>query len=101
MRFFTTAVAALAVAQGAFAVDQQKSIIVTFPNDVADNIIDRAMGDITKAGGVITHQYNLIKGFAAQAPQKAIEAMTVWTTGEYHATVEEDQIVKISDPKIS
>ncbi|KAH6656474.1 hypothetical protein BKA67DRAFT_654813 [Truncatella angustata] len=100
MRFFKTIVAALAVAQGAFAVDQQKSIIVTFPNEVGSDVINRAMDEIKKAGGVITHEYNLIKGFAAKAPQKVIESMSVWTTSEYHATIEDDQPVQISN-KIS
>ncbi|KAK6210884.1 hypothetical protein LQW54_005761 [Pestalotiopsis sp. IQ-011] len=97
MRFFTIAAAALACASGALAVDQQKSVIVTFPNDVASDVIDRAMSEIKKAGGVITHEYNLIKGFAAKAPQKVIESMSVWTTSEYHATIEEDQTITISN----
>lgn len=61
MRFLTTVVAALAAAHGAFAVDQEKSIIVTFPNEVGSDVIHRAMDEIKKAGGVITHEYNLIK----------------------------------------
>ncbi|ETS79209.1 hypothetical protein PFICI_09062 [Pestalotiopsis fici W106-1] len=97
MRFLTIAAAALACASGALAVDQEKSIIVTFPNEVTSDVINRAMDEIRKAGGTITHEYNLIKAFAAKAPQKVIESMSVWTTSEYHAIVEEDQTVTISN----
>lgn len=39
----------------------------------------------------------LTRGFAAKAPQKIIESVTTWST-EYHAIIEEDQIVEISHP---
>ncbi|KAI1196543.1 hypothetical protein F5X97DRAFT_325375 [Nemania serpens] len=97
MRFFTAAAAALAVTQGAFAVDIQKDIIMTFPQGTPDSVVSRAMEDIRKAGGTITHEYKLLKGFAAKAPQKIIETVTTWST-EYHAIIEEDQIVEISHP---
>ncbi|KAI0101913.1 hypothetical protein GGR51DRAFT_307293 [Nemania sp. FL0031] len=95
MRFLTVATAALAAAQGAFAVDIQKAIIMSFPQSTPDDVVGRAMDEIRKAGGTITHEYKLIKGFAAKAPQKIVESVTAWST-EYHATIEEDQIVEIS-----
>lgn len=61
MRFLPTVVAALAAVQGAFAVDQQKSVIVTFPMDVAEDVVTRAMTEIKAAGGQITHEYKMIK----------------------------------------
>lgn len=61
MRFFTAAAAALAVTQGAFAVDIQKDIIMTFPQGTPDSVVSRAMEDIRKAGGTITHEYKLLK----------------------------------------
>ncbi|KAI0202566.1 hypothetical protein F4808DRAFT_420583, partial [Astrocystis sublimbata] len=97
MRFLTIAATALAVAQGAFAVEAQKAIIMSFPQSTPDDVISRAMDDIRKAGGTITHEYKLLKGFAAKAPQKIIETVTAWST-EYKATIEEDQIVEISNP---
>ncbi|KAI0392559.1 hypothetical protein F5Y17DRAFT_356738 [Xylariaceae sp. FL0594] len=97
MRFMTVVAAALAVAQGSLAVDVQKAFIMTFPTGTADDIVNRAMDDIRKAGGVITHEYKIIKGFAAKAPQKILEAVSVWGS-EYHAVIEEDQVVKISGP---
>lgn len=72
MRFFSTIVAALAVAQGAFAVDVQKSVIVSFPSETTDDIVDRAKEDIRKAGGMITHEYQLIK--CATTPIQSLEA---------------------------
>jgi hypothetical protein len=39
----------------------------------------------------------LTRGFAAKAPQKIIESVTTWSS-EYHAVIEEDQIVEISNP---
>ncbi|KAI1175776.1 hypothetical protein F4777DRAFT_304938 [Nemania sp. FL0916] len=96
MRFLSVIAATLAIAQGAAAVDIQKAIIVSFPHVTPDDVVNRAMDDIRKAGGTITHEYKLLKGFAAKAPQKIIESVTAWSS-EYHATIEEDQIVDISD----
>ncbi|KAI1480445.1 hypothetical protein K445DRAFT_322083 [Daldinia sp. EC12] len=95
MRFFTTIAAALAVAAGVSAVDIEKSVIVSFPSGTTDDIVDRAKDDIRKAGGVITHEYQLIKGFAAKAPQKILDTVSAWSA-EYNAVIEEDQVVQIS-----
>lgn len=61
MRFFASVVAALAVAQGVVAVDVQKDIIVSFPEDTAEDVMTRAKDEITNAGGAITHIYTLFK----------------------------------------
>ncbi|KAL7624570.1 hypothetical protein AAE478_006137 [Parahypoxylon ruwenzoriense] len=95
MRFLSTIAAALAVAQGVSAVDIQKSIIVSFPSETTDDIVNRAKDDIRKAGGIITHEYQLIKGFAAKAPQKIIETVSAWSA-EFNAVIEEDQVVQIN-----
>ncbi|KAI8962063.1 hypothetical protein F5Y11DRAFT_347883 [Daldinia sp. FL1419] len=95
MRFFSTIAAALAVAAGVSAVDIQKSVIVSFPSGTTDDIVNRAKDDIRNAGGVITHEYQLIKGFAAKAPQKILETVSAWSA-EYNAVIEEDQVVQIS-----
>ncbi|RFU32664.1 hypothetical protein B7463_g3657, partial [Scytalidium lignicola] len=73
----------------------QKSVIVTYPDDTPDSVISDAKDAITKAGGVITHEYNLFKGFAAQTPATALD--TVQTLGsKYNPVIEEDQVVKAS-----
>lgn len=61
MRFLTIATAALAAAQGAFAVDIFKNIIMTFPSSTPDNIVSDAMDQIREAGGHVTHVYKIIK----------------------------------------
>ncbi|KAI1341814.1 hypothetical protein F5Y15DRAFT_348290 [Xylariaceae sp. FL0016] len=94
MQFLTALAAALAASRGAFAVDVQKAVIVSFPSETPDDVVSRAMDDIRKAGGMITHEYQLIKGFAAKAPQKIIESVTAWSA-EFNAVVEEDQVVEI------
>ena len=43
------------------AVQPQKSVIVSYPNDTPDGIVDQAKDAIIAAGGVITHEYKLIK----------------------------------------
>ncbi|KAI0137468.1 hypothetical protein BJ170DRAFT_678313 [Xylariales sp. AK1849] len=95
MRFFSTLVAALAVAQGVVAAGPQKSIIVTYPSGVSTDIVNRAMDEIRKAGGTITHEYNLIKGFAAKATETSIQSLSAWST-EYGVHIEDDQTVQIS-----
>jgi hypothetical protein len=43
------------------AAQPQKAVIVSYPNDTPDHIIDQAKSAIIAAGGVITHEYKLIK----------------------------------------
>ncbi|KAI1323460.1 hypothetical protein F5Y16DRAFT_343508 [Xylariaceae sp. FL0255] len=95
MRFFTTVAAVLAATQGAFAVDIQKAVIVNFPSDTPNDVVSRAMTEIRQAGGTITHEYRLIKAFAAKAPAKILETLHAWST-EYNAVIEEDQVIEIS-----
>ena len=45
-------------------------------------------------GGVITHEYKLIKGFAAKASAKALETLNALAT-EFQPYIEEDQIVAV------
>lgn len=39
----------------------QKSIIVSYDDNVPDSVINQAMDAIKSAGGMITHEYKLIK----------------------------------------
>lgn len=43
------------------AAQPQKAVIVSYPNDTPDSIVDQAKDAIVAAGGVITHEYKLIK----------------------------------------
>lgn len=50
------------------------------------------LADKTFQGGVITHEYNIIKAFAATAPAKVLDSVQAWGS-EYNAVVEDDQMV--------
>lgn len=39
----------------------QKAVIVSYPNETPDHILDQAKDAIKAAGGMITHEYKLIK----------------------------------------
>ncbi|KEQ98882.1 hypothetical protein AUEXF2481DRAFT_36191 [Aureobasidium subglaciale EXF-2481] len=53
------------------------------------------MAAIKEAGGIITHEYKIIKGFAATAPTKVLQS--VKALGEkYNAIVEDDQVVSVA-----
>ncbi|CAJ2510833.1 Uu.00g064580.m01.CDS01 [Anthostomella pinea] len=94
MRFLPTVIAVLAAAQGAFALDVQKAVIVTFPKGTQQDIVKQAMDDIREAGGKITHEYKLIKGFAARAPQTIIDSVKTWSA-QYKGAIEMDQMAEI------
>ena len=53
--------AALTTAQAVYAVDVQKSVIVTYDEGTPDNIVRQAMDAIKSAGGIVTHEYKFIK----------------------------------------
>jgi hypothetical protein len=38
-----------------------KSVIVHYPKDTPDHIINAAMKAVKNAGGLVTHQYNIFK----------------------------------------
>ncbi|GAB7352938.1 hypothetical protein MBLNU459_g3518t2 [Dothideomycetes sp. NU459] len=92
----------------AYAAAPQKAVIISYPKDTPDSVVDKAKAAIKEAtdrfskltqnahaiqGGVITHEYNIIKAFAATAPSKVLESVKAWGT-EYNALVEEDQMVQ-------
>ncbi len=39
----------------------QKSVIVSYPDNTPDRVLDQAKNAIKAAGGMITHEYKLIK----------------------------------------
>lgn len=52
----------LAMATVALAVaTPQKAVIVSYPNDTPDSVVEQAKNAIKAAGGIITHEYQLIK----------------------------------------
>lgn len=95
MRLIAFLVAALTIVSGAFAVDVQKSFIVSYDHDTPDSVVNEAKDRIVAAGGYITHEYQLIKGFAATAGEKTFETVQAMFS-KYNAQVEEDQVVSIN-----
>ncbi|KKK13900.1 hypothetical protein P175DRAFT_0532284 [Aspergillus ochraceoroseus IBT 24754] len=72
------------------------SILVTYPKNTPDSVIEEAKESIRKAGGVITHEYSLvIKGFSANAPDAAIQQIST-QSGMYKPIIEQDLPVSIS-----
>ena len=61
MKFFGFVLGALALVSGAIAVDVQKSVIITYKENTPDSVIRDAKKAIVDAGGVITHEYTLMK----------------------------------------
>jgi len=72
-----------------------KAVIVTYPDDTPDSVLKDAKDAITQAGGKITHEYSLFKGFAAQAPVAALETVQALES-KYNPVIEDDQIVNAS-----
>ncbi|CAG8975551.1 hypothetical protein HYALB_00005619 [Hymenoscyphus albidus] len=92
---FATSLSVLALAAVALgATVPHKAVIVSYPDETPDEIIQEAMAAIKSAGGLITHEYKLIKGFAAKAPAKILEQVQA-LGNDYHVVVEEDQMVSI------
>ncbi|KAK0741762.1 hypothetical protein B0T21DRAFT_283691 [Apiosordaria backusii] len=92
MRLFTFLIAALTFFSGVIAVDIQKSVLISYPPETPDSIVDDAKKAIKDAGGIITHEYTLIKGFAAEVGGKVLETVSAWGE-QYKVSVEENQEV--------
>ncbi|KAL2066455.1 hypothetical protein VTL71DRAFT_2526 [Oculimacula yallundae] len=91
-----TVFSVLALATAALAATMpQKSVIISWPDSTPGHIVDEAMSAIKAAGGMITHEYKLIKGFAAKCPPKALQELQV-ASNEYQMVIEEDQMVSIN-----
>lgn len=51
----------LTLLSGAVSASGQKSVIISYPPETPDSIVDQAKKAVVDAGGVITHEYQLIK----------------------------------------
>ncbi|RMZ91207.1 hypothetical protein DV736_g1568, partial [Chaetothyriales sp. CBS 134916] len=78
----------------ASAVVQQQSVMVTYPQDTPQSIIDKAMDAVKSTGGVVTHEFKLIKGFAAQASDSALDAVKA-LGDKYIPVIEGDSVFSI------
>ncbi|GAM86127.1 hypothetical protein ANO11243_041380 [Dothideomycetidae sp. 11243] len=88
MRFSSSLLTAICAAAAVQAAVPMKSVLVSYPKEALDSVVDTAMQAITDAGGEITHVYDIFKGFAAIAPAQILEAQVMNVGG---ATIEEDK----------
>ncbi|KAF2397297.1 hypothetical protein EJ06DRAFT_169886 [Trichodelitschia bisporula] len=94
MKFFGSFIVLLfALITGAAA--QLQAYIVSFPKDTPDSVVKDAKQAILDAGGKITHEYTIIKGFAAQAPASAMSTVSIQSS-QYHPTIEVDGVASIN-----
>ncbi|KAL6707044.1 hypothetical protein ACN47E_004796 [Coniothyrium glycines] len=98
MRFTILSLLLASLAAFAMAVAPQRSVIISWPNDTPDHIVEDAKEAIRKAKGVITHEYNIIKGFAAHAPASALEFVSTMSD-VYKCEIEEDGVVTTQNDK--
>ncbi|KAK6435640.1 hypothetical protein LTR95_008172 [Oleoguttula sp. CCFEE 5521] len=75
------------------ATTPQRPIVVSYPAGTPDYVIQEAIDAIKNAGGLITHEYKLIKGFAAKVSKEAVAAVQSLKNG---AIIEEDQEMSIT-----
>lgn len=113
MKFSGLVLGALALVSGAIAVDIQKSVIITYKENTPDSVIQQDKKAILADGGVITHEYTLMKyafmlldtvmlvrvflltllsrGFSAKVNAKTLESVSA--SSEKYANIEEDKVV--------
>lgn len=92
----------------------QKPVVVSFPDDTPSSVINDAIEEVKKGGGIITHEYgmnqmapspcwqncrltnplDLIKGFAAKVSEATLEKITALTE-EFIPYIEDDFVVRI------
>ncbi|MCJ1299836.1 hypothetical protein MMC08_002630 [Hypocenomyce scalaris] len=94
MRFIILSVLLAFLAVAVSGLVLQKQVVVSYPKNTPDSIVAQAKDAITAAGGVITHEFELFKGFAAKASVKALETVNT-LSAEYNPTIEEDEIINI------
>ncbi|OJK03298.1 hypothetical protein ASPACDRAFT_76359 [Aspergillus aculeatus ATCC 16872] len=71
-----------------------KSVLVSFPAGTPDSVLQQAKDSVLNAGGQITHEFTLIKGFSADCPEEAIQQISTQSAA-YKPTIEQDQMVSI------
>ncbi|EAT90867.1 hypothetical protein HBI56_217240 [Parastagonospora nodorum] len=92
MRFALTASFVALLATFAMAVAPQKSVIMSWPNDTPDSVVQAAKQAIIDAKGTITHEYNIIKGFACTGPASVFEFVSTMNN-DHKPEIEEDGVV--------
>ena len=53
--------AVLGLIPAAIGIAVQKPVVITYPEDTPNSVLDQAKQAIIDAGGIITHEYQLLK----------------------------------------
>jgi hypothetical protein len=89
----------------------QKPVVISYPDNTPSSVIDKAIEEIKKAGGIITHEYckepcgsvmgaatdnqaALIKGFSAKVSEATLNKISTMAEA-YAPYIEEDYVVQI------
>ncbi|EXJ80082.1 hypothetical protein A1O3_08368 [Capronia epimyces CBS 606.96] len=72
----------------------QKPVIVQYPDDTPSSVIEKAIEEIKKDGGIITHEYSLIKGFAARVSEVTLTKISTMADA-YVPYIENDYVVHV------
>ncbi|KAI9785515.1 MAG: hypothetical protein M1839_009256 [Geoglossum umbratile] len=70
----------------------QKSVVVVYEPNTPDSIVQQAKDAIVAAGGMITHEYSFISGFAARTTTEVVNSIMA-LGAQYNFAVEDDQVV--------
>ncbi|RPA94710.1 hypothetical protein L873DRAFT_1700776 [Choiromyces venosus 120613-1] len=74
------------------AAGKSVNYIVTFQPDTPDEVIRDCMAAVKANGGQITHEYTIIRGFSALAPEAAVNQVSTMAS-EWKPVIEEDSVV--------
>ncbi|RMZ77871.1 hypothetical protein DV738_g4199, partial [Chaetothyriales sp. CBS 135597] len=100
MRIYLIAFIAALLAVCASAVVQLQSVIVSYPEDTPQSIIDQAVEVVKSTGGIVTHEFKIIRGFAAQASEATLEAIKA-VGDQYVPLIECDGVVSIDEEEVA
>ncbi|KAL1840517.1 hypothetical protein VTJ49DRAFT_338 [Mycothermus thermophilus] len=92
MKLFTFLSILTLLCSSVMAVDVLKSVLITYPPETPDSVVNQAKKAVVEAGGIITHEYKLIKGFAAKVGETVLQSVSALGK-EYQVLVEEDEEV--------
>ncbi|PHH81595.1 hypothetical protein CDD82_396 [Ophiocordyceps australis] len=97
MKIFALFATALALAASAWAAGPKKSAIIWFEDaKTPDSVVQQAKDSVVKAGGKITHEYTLIRGFSVVAPEEALQMMQA-SNKNNGMRIEEDRMVSTDE----
>ncbi|KAF1918020.1 hypothetical protein BDU57DRAFT_514556 [Ampelomyces quisqualis] len=92
MRFALGSLLVALLATLAMGLARQKSVIMSWPKDTPDSVVEAAKQAIIDAKGTITHEYNFIKGFACTGPASVFDYVSAMNS-KHAPLIEEDGMV--------